>query len=153
MHRITNKSKIILFVFVLLVTCIGTIAVIKYKQTSKYENLAKEYLELRESNNNQAYDLCYFKPEYIFVKQALIDSGMKVLKTDIKEFKKINNDLYAFLVEYELKDTLERGFSFVANIDDKLCIIVNKRDIPDNLKKNYNENEYKIESSDSILDF
>ena len=158
-----KKNKWWLLILVFLIACTGIISVIiytgtgntsviKYNQApSEYRNLVKEYLELREVNSSKAYDLCYFKPEYAFVKQALINSGMKVLKTDIKELKKINDNLYSFLVEYELEDTRERGYSFVANINGELYIIVNKRDIPDNLKKNYIESEYDLEMSDSNL--
>lgn len=151
MYKMSKKCYFLLFFFVLLVVFISIIVFIKYKQTNEYKDLAKEYLNLRESNNNQAYDLCYFKPEYTFVKQALIDSGIKILKTDMKKFKKINNNLYVFLIEFELEDTLEMAYSYVANIDGKLYIIINKRDIPDNLKKNYNESEYNLEKSDKIL--
>lgn len=154
MSKWYKKGKLWLLIIIGLVVCISSVAVIKYNQVpSEYRNLAKEYLELRESNSNHAYDLCYFKPEYAFVKQALIDNGNKVLNTDIKEFKKVNSNLYSFLVEYELKDFKERGYSFVANIEGKLYVIVNKRDIPDNLKENYNENEYTLKRTDSVLDF
>ena len=148
-------------ILVFLIACTGIISVItftditsviKYNQApSEYRNLVKEYLELRELNNSQAYDLCYFKPEYAFVKQGLINSESKVLKTDIKKFKEINDNLYSFLVEYELEDIRERGYSFVANINGELYIIVNKRDIPDNVKKNYIESEYDLEMSDGSL--
>ena len=135
----------------IIIICVASIALLgivlihsrsNEKIPDQYQELVDDYLVLREDNNPKAYDLCYFKPEYEFVRDSLISDGSKIIDTEIIGQEKINEKLYAFLIRYELDHSYEESYSFVAVIEGTPYIIVNKRDIPDELKAGYNEEQF-----------
>lgn len=118
----------------------------------QYDTLVKDYLRLRSQNDADAYAMCYYKPEYEFVLDLMIAEGSVILNAELLQYEKINDNLYAFLARYELKHYCEEEYSYVATIDGKPYIIVNKRDIPDELKKGFDEEKFNYYLKDADTD-
>lgn len=135
-----KSRRYIIFSSILLVA--GLIVLLIHSSVPKeYRELVDQYLHLCERNDPTAYDLCYFKPEYKEIKQALVDSKNVLISTKLLKYKKVNDNLYAFLVRYELINYYEESYSFVATIQGKRYIILNKWNIPDDLMVGYDKDD------------
>lgn len=139
---IARNKRYILF-FILIIIFFGLFVLFFYNSNaSKYENIIREYLSLREKNDPAAFDLCYFKPEYEYVRDILIADNSQILDTEILNSEKVNENLHAFFIRYELEDFNEESYSFVARIHGNLYVIVNIRDIPEELKENFDYEKF-----------
>lgn len=137
-----KKSGVCFFALFLVVLLAGFGFIFSSNKLSNYENLIEEYLDLRERNDPAAFDLCYFKPEYEYIRDMLLAENYQILSTEILDSEKINENLYAFFIRYNLEEYDEESYSFVAKINEKLYVIINNRDIPEELKENYNNEKF-----------
>lgn len=111
----------------------------------KYEELVNEFLLLRESNDNNAYDLCYFKSGYESTKCMMIEVAPILAEVKLEKTEKINDCLYAIFIRYTLEaGVTEECYSFVGTFKDTNYIFINPENIPDELKDNYNESKFSI---------
>lgn len=115
----------------------------------EYKEVVEQYIKLRGENDPVAYDLCYFRPENKHFKQLMIDGCPVLLGAEVERYEKISDDLYAFLAKYELSEIYEKGYSFVANIDGQIQVIVNIRDVPDSIAEGINIEKYRYFSENS----
>lgn len=108
----------------------------------QYKDLVRQYLALREANDDTAYDLCYFKPKYEYIKAMMIEDLPPLTSIELEKVEKVNDQLFALLIKYESGDSPEKTYSeelysFVGTIDGMDYIILNQSNLPYELVKNY----------------
>lgn len=142
--KMNNTRKPIFFIFLVVVLIIVVLVILSIGNTipREYKNLVTQFIELRGENNPDVYELCFYKPEYEYFKQMMIDGAPRLLSMEVVQYEKINDKLYVFLTKAELAEIYEMGYSFVAKIDGEIRIIINARDIPDDLIEGVDIDKY-----------
>lgn len=140
------KSKRAFIICFLLILLAIPFTLFKFSSTYPKEVVAAAdtYLQYRKQNNaEKAFENCYFKKENQYMKDIFKENAT-LDDYEIKKIEKINNSLYKIIVYYKnikapAKSKLAQNY--VGYIDGKYFFIINKRDIPDNIKENFNEND------------
>ena len=135
---------------VLALLAIAAIVLLKnaldFKQSSP-ELFYKEYLETCKNGYTDAVDYVYFDNAW----ESTFYTGNpydKLLEYKIYEITEINDFLTAFKVEFESASDRALGkkttaYNFVAVIHGQYKVITNSRNIPENLRENFDEDKYQ----------
>lgn len=116
--------------------------------------LANTYLDDLKNSEDKPIDLVYFKEEHDMERNDYINQVDPLLSYKIDAFEKVNDSLYSLIILYELESTKGnyiKAFNFIGNIDGKYLFIVNQKDIPDDIKDNFDPSLY-IYSNEELLD-
>ena len=114
------------------------------------------YMEAARSgfHKSAVLDLCYNAPGNEFYRQMDEATPLYLLDCEIDHAERINEKLYAFTLlikksASDIEDTsggyYDRVFNFVGEIGGTLYIIKNIRDIPDDLKEDFDPDLYSYE--------
>ena len=115
--------------------------------------LAEEYLDALINSTSKPIDIVYFKPEHDTEKEDYLNQGYPLLSYKIEDIEEINKDLYCLTILYELSTTSGnyiKAYNFIGVIDGEYKFIINQRDIPENIKENFESEKY-IYFEDEIL--
>lgn len=150
------KKKILFLAVALLV--VVTIAVLQkalnFEQSSP-EQFFSEYLETCKNGYTKAVDYVYFDNDW----EAAFYTGNpsdKLLEYKICEITEINESLTAFKVEFESASDRALGekttaYNFVAVIRGEYKVITNSRNIPENLRDNFDEDLYQNSAGENEI--
>lgn len=73
----------------------------------------------------------------------MLEGAPRLQSVEIVKYEKISDKLYAFLLKAQLSEIYEMGYSFVAEINGEIQIVINARDIPDSLIGGLDIDEYR----------
>lgn len=114
----------------------------------------ESYLNAMKIGSEESIQYCFFKEENNATKQAYLRDIDILLSYEITKIEKINDNLYACTILYEMnseKGNYRKAYNYVGYIDNDYYFIVNERDIPDEIRENFNAKKYAYSGSD-VLD-
>ena len=142
MQFIKNKKFISLFILVIVIIIIFSIIYIKNRNSYPPEvlEITNKYLTLVMADNfKDALEVCYFKEENEEIwKRVYLESQFPTtLSYKIKKIIPINDNLYEITSLYEEEKEYFKAIHYVGYINGKYYFIINQRDIPDSIRKNF----------------
>lgn len=142
MQFIKNKKFILFLALVIVIITVFSIHYVKNRNSYPPEvlKISNKYLSLEMADNfKDALEVCYFKPENEKTwKRVYLESKFPaILSYKIKEIIPINDNLYKETVIYEYEKEYSKGAHYVGYINGKWYFIINQRDIPDSIRKNF----------------
>lgn len=114
------------------------------------QSFLNSYLEACQEGPEVAVDYMYFLPENASHYEYYRDSGNKLIEYNIRDSVIINDKLYGFLISYDTQASKEgyipitTAWTYVASIDGEYRILNSSRNIPDNIKDNFSEEEFVV---------
>lgn len=120
----------------------------------------EDYMDALKESTASASQYVHFENEEA---RSYFEENLDYLiEYEIQEFSKINDSLYALTIKYKTATSEfceERGFphrdvayNFVANIDGSFLFIINKADIPENLKAGLDEDKYNYDPIEGLVE-
>lgn len=102
------------------------------------------YLEAFQEGAEASVEFVYFPEKYADFYEAHRNSGDKLLSYEIRDVRRINDELYAFRIYYASETYSSEAYTFVAQIDNEYRIVVNTAYLPEELKQGVDENDFII---------